>query len=34
MEKEFKVSFDIKDIQKLQNVGDMIELIKKQIDKL
>lgn len=31
MENEFKVKFSIKDIQALQNVGDMIRLIEKEL---
>ncbi|MDO9182277.1 MAG: acyl carrier protein [Bacteriovorax sp.] len=31
MENEFKVKFNIKDIQELQNVGDMIRLIEKEL---
>ena len=31
MEKEFNLKFNINDIEKLNNVGDMIDLIKKKL---
>ena len=32
MEKEFGLKFDIKEVNKLENVGEMIDLIKKRLD--
>lgn len=32
MEKEFKMKFDIKEVNKLENVGGMIDLIKRKMD--
>ena len=32
MEKEFKMKFDIKEVNKLENVGGMIDLIKRKLD--
>lgn len=32
MEKEFNMKFDIKEVNKLENVGQMIDLIKRKID--
>ena len=33
MEKEFSMKFDIKEVNKLENVGEMIDLIKRKMDK-
>ncbi|MBQ8971284.1 MAG: acyl carrier protein [Lachnospiraceae bacterium] len=32
MEKEFNLKFDIKQVNKLENVGEMIDLIKRKLD--
>ena len=32
MEKEFHMKFDIKEVNKLENVGEMIDLIKRKMD--
>ncbi|MBP5385314.1 MAG: acyl carrier protein [Lachnospiraceae bacterium] len=32
MEKEFSMKFDIKEVNKLENVGEMIDLIKRKMD--
>ncbi len=32
MEKEFQMKFDIKEVNKLENVGGMIDLIKRKMD--
>ena len=32
MEKEFNMKFDIKEVNKLENVGQMIDLIKRKMD--
>lgn len=32
MEKEFQMKFDIKEVNKLENVGQMIDLIKRKLD--
>ena len=32
MESEFSMKFDIKEVNKLQNVGQMIDLIKRKMD--
>ncbi len=32
MEKEFSMKFDIKEVNKLENVGEMIDLIKRKLD--
>ena len=32
MEKEFHMKFDIKEVNKLENVGQMIDLIKRKLD--
>ncbi len=32
MEKEFQMKFDIKEVNKLENVGEMIDLIKRKMD--
>ncbi len=33
MEKEFSMKFDIKEVNKLENVGEMIDLIKRKMDR-
>ncbi|MFT3984459.1 MAG: acyl carrier protein [Lachnospiraceae bacterium] len=32
MEKEFRMKFDIKEVNKLENVGGMIDLIRRKMD--
>ncbi len=32
MEKEFGLKFDIKEVNRLENVGEMIDLIKRKLD--
>ena len=32
MEKEFSMKFDIKEVNKLENVGEMIDLIKRKME--
>ena len=32
MEKEFQMKFDIKEVNKLENVGEMIDLIKRKLE--
>ena len=32
IEKEFSMKFDIKEVNKLENVGEMIDLIKRKMD--